>query len=244
MMNTPRLLLACMRTPGAAPGCPRTGPTAPQLGHTVAPGATGRAQCRHEATAPMILGAPQCGQARASLEISRVHSRQAIRAMQPHLLAPCRAATASCTRTSAPCASGRLVAGVRRHAGESTAKPGSWLSAARVDPEPVAQWKQGLVDLGPLGARELTGRQSLCLHPAFRVGAAGAETPVNLAWSSSRIPRGPLMDQSAIRVLIQERLAAGRLPPRHIPLSRSGPANGEACDGREEPVDRQGRHRQ
>jgi len=44
------------------------------------------------------------------------------------------------------------------------------------------------------------------------------------------------MDQSVIRVLIQERLAAGRLPPRHIPLIRSGPANGETCDGCEEPV--------
>ena len=94
------------------------------------------------------------------------------------------------------------------------------------------------MDLGPLGARELTGRQSLCLHPALRVGAAGAETPVNLAWSSLKILRGPLMDQSAIRVLIQERLAAGRLPPSHIPLIRSGPADGETCDGCEEPVTR------
>jgi hypothetical protein len=46
------------------------------------------------------------------------------------------------------------------------------------------------------------------------------------------------MDQSAIRVLIQERLAAGRLPPSHIPLIRSGPADGETCDGCEKPVTR------
>jgi len=39
----------------------------------------------------------------------------------------------------------------------------------------------GLMDLGPLGAPELTDAQSLCLHLAFRVGARGAETPVNLA---------------------------------------------------------------
>jgi hypothetical protein len=39
----------------------------------------------------------------------------------------------------------------------------------------------GPMDLGPLAAPELTDAQSLCLHLAFRVGALGAETPVNLA---------------------------------------------------------------
>jgi hypothetical protein len=52
------------------------------------------------------------------------------------------------------------------------------------------------------------------------------------------------MDQSVIHALIQERLAVRHLPHDHIPLSRSGPANGETCDGREEPVERQGRLRQ
>ena len=95
-----------------------------------------------------------------------------------------------------------------------------------------------MVDLGPLGARELTGRQSLCLHPALRVGAAGAETPVNLALSSLNISARPPHGQSVIRVLIREQFAAGRLPHDHLPLIRSGPANGGPCDGREEPVTR------
>lgn len=46
------------------------------------------------------------------------------------------------------------------------------------------------------------------------------------------------MDPSVIRLLIQERLAAGRLPHDHLPLIRSGPADGEICDGCEEAVTR------
>jgi hypothetical protein len=46
------------------------------------------------------------------------------------------------------------------------------------------------------------------------------------------------MEQSVIRVLIQERLAAGRLPHDHIPLIRSATTNGETCDGCEETVTR------
>ena len=46
------------------------------------------------------------------------------------------------------------------------------------------------------------------------------------------------MDQSVIVALIRERLAAGRLPHDHLPLIRSGPADGEPCDGCEESVTR------
>jgi hypothetical protein len=48
-----------------------------------------------------------------------------------------------------------------------------------------------MVDLGPLGNSELTTAQWSRLHLAFRVGAAGAETPVNLACCTARTPRGP-----------------------------------------------------
>ena len=34
-----------------------------------------------------------------------------------------------------------------------------------------------------------------------------------------------------ISVLIREKLAAGRLPREHFPRIRSGPGNGETCDG-------------
>ena len=39
------------------------------------------------------------------------------------------------------------------------------------------------MDQRPLGAGGVAATQSSRLHLAFRVGAAGAETPVNLAWS-------------------------------------------------------------
>ncbi len=47
-----------------------------------------------------------------------------------------------------------------------------------------------LVDLGPLGASAATGAHCPRLHLAFRVGAAGAETPVNLARCTARTPGG------------------------------------------------------
>ena len=39
------------------------------------------------------------------------------------------------------------------------------------------------------------------------------------------------MNQPILRLLIQEKLAAGRLPHNHIPRFWSGPGNGETCDG-------------
>ena len=39
------------------------------------------------------------------------------------------------------------------------------------------------------------------------------------------------MDQPILRVLIQEKLAAGRLPYTPIPRVWGGPGNGEICDG-------------
>jgi hypothetical protein len=46
------------------------------------------------------------------------------------------------------------------------------------------------------------------------------------------------MDQPIVRVRIQEKLAAGRLPHDHLPRIRNGPGNGEACDGCEVTVTR------
>ncbi len=45
------------------------------------------------------------------------------------------------------------------------------------------------------------------------------------------------MDQP-ISVLIREKLADGRLPHDHFPRIRSGPGNGETCDGCEVTVTR------
>ena len=45
------------------------------------------------------------------------------------------------------------------------------------------------------------------------------------------------MDQP-ISVLIREKLAAGRLPREHFPRIRSGPGNGDTCDGCEATVAR------
>jgi hypothetical protein len=39
------------------------------------------------------------------------------------------------------------------------------------------------------------------------------------------------MDQPILRLLIQEKLAAGRLPHTPIPRVWGGPGNGETCDG-------------
>ncbi len=39
------------------------------------------------------------------------------------------------------------------------------------------------------------------------------------------------MDKPILRILIQEKLAEGRLPLDHIPRIWSGPGNGETCDG-------------
>ena len=44
------------------------------------------------------------------------------------------------------------------------------------------------------------------------------------------------MTQPVLRLLIQEKLAAGRLPNDHIPRIWGGPGNGETCDGCGEPV--------
>ena len=44
------------------------------------------------------------------------------------------------------------------------------------------------------------------------------------------------MDEPILRLLIQEKLAAGRLPNDHIPRIWGGPGNGETCDGCEETV--------
>lgn len=46
------------------------------------------------------------------------------------------------------------------------------------------------------------------------------------------------MDKPILRVLIQGKLADGRLPHDHIPRIRSGPGNGATCDGCEETVTR------
>jgi hypothetical protein len=66
--------------------------------------------------------------------------------------------------------------------------------------------------------------------PAFRVGAAGAETLVNLACSNLQGPEA-LIEQDNLRLMIQEKLADGRLPHDHIPRVWGGPGNGETCDG-------------
>ena len=39
------------------------------------------------------------------------------------------------------------------------------------------------------------------------------------------------MDQPLLRLLIQEKLADGRLPHTPIPRVWGGPGNGETCDG-------------
>ena len=44
------------------------------------------------------------------------------------------------------------------------------------------------------------------------------------------------MDQPILRVLIQGKLADGRLPHTPIPRVWGGPGNGETCDGCEETV--------
>ena len=49
-------------------------------------------------------------------------------------------------------------------------------------------------------------------------------------------PHNPVMTQPSLRVLIQEKLAAGRLPTDHIARIWGGPGNGETCDGCEETV--------
>ena len=46
------------------------------------------------------------------------------------------------------------------------------------------------------------------------------------------------MNQPILRLLIQEKLAAGRLPNTHTPRFWSGPGNGETCDGCGETVTR------
>ncbi len=76
------------------------------------------------------------------------------------------------------------------------------VSAAGAESALVAGGPTEMVDLGPLGARELTHAQSLCLHLAFRVGAPRAETPVNLACRTCA-PKEALMDQSLRSLLIQ-----------------------------------------
>jgi hypothetical protein len=44
------------------------------------------------------------------------------------------------------------------------------------------------------------------------------------------------MNPPILRLLIQEKLAAGRLPHRYNPRFWSGPGNGETCDGCDETV--------
>lgn len=44
------------------------------------------------------------------------------------------------------------------------------------------------------------------------------------------------MEKSALRLMIQEKLADGRLPHDHIPRVWGGPGNGETCDGCDETV--------
>lgn len=46
------------------------------------------------------------------------------------------------------------------------------------------------------------------------------------------------MNQPIVRVLIQEKLADGRLPHDRLPRIRNGPGNGEACNGCEMTVTR------
>jgi hypothetical protein len=44
------------------------------------------------------------------------------------------------------------------------------------------------------------------------------------------------MDKPALRILIREKLADGRLPHNHIPRMWGGPGSGETCDGCDEVV--------
>ena len=48
------------------------------------------------------------------------------------------------------------------------------------------------------------------------------------------------MDQQAIRRLIREKLADGRLPHDHIPRMYGGPGQGETCNACDLPVDNPG----
>ena len=66
--------------------------------------------------------------------------------------------------------------------------------------------RSGMVDLSPLGAERVTAALSS-------------------SWTSPSFVS-----------LIQEKLAAGRLPNDHIPRIWGGPGNGETCDGCEETV--------
>jgi hypothetical protein len=44
------------------------------------------------------------------------------------------------------------------------------------------------------------------------------------------------MDKPTLRLMIQDKLADGRLPHNHIPRMWGGPGNGEICDGCDETV--------
>ena len=44
------------------------------------------------------------------------------------------------------------------------------------------------------------------------------------------------MERPTLRLMIQEKLADGRLPNNHIPRIWGGPGNGEICDGCDEIV--------
>src|SRR5580765_7590571 len=65
----------------------------------------------------------------------------------------------------------------------------------------------------------------------------GAETLVHLACRICT-PREAIVDQPILRLLIQEKLADGRLPHDPFPSIRSRQGTGETCDGCEGTVSR------
>jgi hypothetical protein len=54
---------------------------------------------------------------------------------------------------------------------------------------------------------------------------------VNLADRNLNLPEASSMEKPALRLLIRERLADGRLPHNHIPRVWGGSGAGETCDG-------------
>ena len=97
-------------------------------------------------------------------------------------------------------------------------------------PRRQAPRDRAAVDQSPLGPTGRPPQNSLACTSAFRIGASGAETLVNLAYRDPP-PRGQSWTSRPFRLLIQEKLADGRLPHDYISRIGGGPGNGETCGG-------------